>query len=417
MGIFLGKTELNDALNSIRSKKSELYSRLNAEKEVGELLEKHLPEDIYIIAHPQIGEYDPDFLVISTRFGCRVIEVQSWNPEDITEIDTDGSITLKDNRQINLSDQIKKHRDELSIFLDTNLGMTNVTIDGLIVHYRFTMEEFKEKAAKVFPPDYYRNLLFKDQIDSRIEQRLKASSKYVNRGLIESNIQTILSAIEISENIAKEKKYFHVTIIEPEKTEEEPEVEEQETEETTQTEETQETEKDLGQEPAEEETQETPPEAEPPVIFANLEEEKKKINWQYIMIALLILALLIGGIFVIKNLPLFDKGNSGSKNINITSKSNTITPSGTIYQLINGTTSSVEQEMTLTVTKYLYDSRNQIIFLILTDGTNTIDALLDKNTENALQINEGSEYTIKGVLEKSQSGDRLIIREIKLADK
>lgn len=358
MGIFLGKEELSEALSKIKTKNVTLYSRLSAEKEIGELLEKYLPEDTYVVAHPQIGGYDPDFLVISSRFGCRVIEVQSWSPEEITEIEPDGKITLKDGRRINLTEQIRKYRDELSIYLDTNLGMTNITIEGLIVHCRFTAGEFKDKVSKIFPPDYYRNILFKDQIDTRIEQRLKASSKYVNRGLIDSNIQTILSAIEISENIAQEKRYVQIT-----KLEEEPAVEEdreQDREEPEENSEGENGQKDSGPEEEQDLENDVSHDQDPQVPQQGKPGQNKTgLNWRNIAIALFLLIILICGSLAVKNLPslqsavgLGSAGNNTGKN----------KESGTIDRLVNGADSTGEQEMMLTVTKFLDDSRNQIIF-------------------------------------------------------
>ena len=86
MGIFIGREELIEAKSEIHNYNSNVIKGIEAELWVGDKLTKHLPEDTFIVTHPQIGKYCPDFIVFSPTFGIRIVEVKNWNIQNVKKI-------------------------------------------------------------------------------------------------------------------------------------------------------------------------------------------------------------------------------------------------------------------------------------------------------------------------------------------
>jgi hypothetical protein len=206
MGQYLGKNELEKAIAGIDSRNQNLIKGLSAELNVGNLLEKYLPGDTYVIAHPQIGRYDPDFLVISPRYGFRIIEVKNWDPSNISAFQSNGSINFKNQESANPMGQVKKHRDELWDYLRTSFNISNATVDCLVLHYGMTKDKFQNDFDKNWNPDFYRNTIFRDQLNEDIDKVLRNSPKVYSKGIGTYAIEQIVNSVVISENIFNVEK-------------------------------------------------------------------------------------------------------------------------------------------------------------------------------------------------------------------
>lgn len=91
-----GKKELKEQLKNTRNYGDR--SGIQGELLVVDALEKYLGEEDYIIIQPAIGSMSPDILVISPDFGFRIIEVKNWKLNNISEIKSNGSITMKNHK-------------------------------------------------------------------------------------------------------------------------------------------------------------------------------------------------------------------------------------------------------------------------------------------------------------------------------
>ncbi|MEC5423387.1 nuclease-related domain-containing protein [Virgibacillus sp. C22-A2] len=65
---------------------------------------------------PQIGKYEPDFLVISPKYGFRLIEVKNWSLNPINTAKTSGGLTIGKKVQNPLF-QARKFVDDLNGYL------------------------------------------------------------------------------------------------------------------------------------------------------------------------------------------------------------------------------------------------------------------------------------------------------------
>ena len=185
MAIYLGRESLiNKRQNLLKLTKNE-EKGLDGEIEVGNLLLKYLPEDTYLISRPIIGKYEPDFLIISPRYGFRMIEVKNWDLKPIKAASPNGSLEILEDFQ-NPLDQVRRHIEDLNAYLLSSYPEINnpyQLIGCAVVHYGFSKNDFTTK----FPPNrwnhaaaqhYYNCHIFKDQLNQNIDMLLQFATKY-----------------------------------------------------------------------------------------------------------------------------------------------------------------------------------------------------------------------------------------------
>ncbi|MFB9974590.1 NERD domain-containing protein [Allobacillus sp. GCM10007489] len=209
MGIFIGKNKLEKSLRETSDAK--LQKGLEGEISVGNLLAEHLPNNTYIIAQPDTGEYQPDFLVISPLFGLRLVEVKHYSIRYINDVKSHGQIKTNYNTLSNPLGQVKKHRDVFNNFLSSNMNSLYGVdpyrmISYCVVHYGFTQTQFNYKFNRQINEwqpqqrdEFFKYHIFKDQLNENLQTHLMNASKYNHTAssLNQSQIQEILNLVQI----------------------------------------------------------------------------------------------------------------------------------------------------------------------------------------------------------------------------
>lgn len=143
MGKFIGRDMLLDHIEQFPNRTSNEIKGLRGEIEVGDLLAKYLPDDTFIIAQPTIGKYEPDFLVISPRYGFRIIEVKNWSLNIIKGVQTNGTFTILSNTDSPLQ-QVRKHAEDLKGYLSSShpdIGDPYKLIGYATIQYGFSRRD------------------------------------------------------------------------------------------------------------------------------------------------------------------------------------------------------------------------------------------------------------------------------------
>ncbi|WP_226036137.1 nuclease-related domain-containing protein [Aquibacillus saliphilus] len=209
MGKFIGRDRLLDHIDQVSSRTNNELKGLKGEIEVGDLLANHLPGDTYIIAQPVIGKYEPDFLVISPRYGFRLIEVKNWNLNYIKSIQSNGSFSVVDKLN-NPLQQVRKHADDLKGYLLSNhkyLGDPHKLIGYVNIQYGFNridMQKFVENWDKNNADDFFTFHMFKDELNSQLDERLARASKFRTNAIPKNKIEDIIRNIRVSNEMLSE---------------------------------------------------------------------------------------------------------------------------------------------------------------------------------------------------------------------
>lgn len=151
---------------------------INGEQIVADAL-CEITEDIYIVCHPSLTNYEPDILVASSKgdFGFRIIEVKNWNIKYISKVQSNGTIYIgKNNKYINPKEQASKHVDDLRVFIQSNhktLGVPtrpNIVIDKLVIFPEISKDQFDSNFTSGWTvkskEEFYKRHLFKEDINN-----------------------------------------------------------------------------------------------------------------------------------------------------------------------------------------------------------------------------------------------------------
>jgi hypothetical protein len=186
---------------------------LEGELKVGDLLAKHLPDDTYVIAHPSIGKYDPDFLIISPRYGFRLLEVKNWSINNISNVYSNGAMKIASIDQTrNPLNQVKKHIDEFNGYLKSlkisTLGDFYKLVGFGVIHFGFKKSEIQQKISNwnsMNRESFFKHHLFADQLDNNLDYLLEKATKYpyYDRRVMLSaaTLQQIVESVTISDEI------------------------------------------------------------------------------------------------------------------------------------------------------------------------------------------------------------------------
>lgn len=208
MAKFIGRDMLHDHLDQVSSRTNNELKGLRGEIEVGDLLANHLPEDTYVIAQPVIGKYEPDFLVISPRYGFRLIEVKNWKLNYINNIQSNGAFSIAD-RMNNPLQQVRKHADDLKGYLlsNHNLGESHKLIGYVNIQYGFNrrdIQKFVKGWNRNNAEDFFTFHLFKDELNSDLDERLAKANKFRTNAIPKSRIEDIVRNIRVSNKTLSE---------------------------------------------------------------------------------------------------------------------------------------------------------------------------------------------------------------------
>lgn len=118
--------------------------------------------------------------------------------------------------------------------------------------------------------------------------------------------------------------------------------------------------------------------------------------------------LLLLTVILLKTLPIIKNGT------NIVSKSSSIQSQQiqSIEKIEKDVNVGKQYEAILTVVKFNTDQKTQTKFLVLTDGSKSIDAVIFKQVKNTASIKVNSKYKITGTLNIYKANYELIVRKI-----
>lgn len=205
MGKFIGRDRLLDILDQVSSRTNYEIKGIKGELSVGDLLAKYLPEDTFIIAQPTIGKYEPDFLIISPRYGFRLVEVKNWSIHTIKNVQTNGTFTVL-NKSSNPTQQVRKHVDDLKGYLLSNhsyIGDQHKLIGYVTIQYGFIKSDilkYTKNWDSRNAEDFFKFHLFRDELNSELDSRLANATKFIPYGLQGHLIDKIVSQIRLTNN-------------------------------------------------------------------------------------------------------------------------------------------------------------------------------------------------------------------------
>lgn len=211
MGKFVGRNILLNQINQVTQRSNNELKGLKGEIEVGDLLAKYLPDDTYVISQPMLGKYEPDFLVISPRYGFRIIEVKNWSADFIQNVHSNGTFTIRDKKRNSLH-QVRKHVEDLKGYLISNhpnLSDPHKQIGYVIIQYGFnknSMDKFSIKWDERNAKDFFTFHLFRNELNDQIDKDLSLANKFGNNRLDSKVIEEIVEIIVISIDEVPESK-------------------------------------------------------------------------------------------------------------------------------------------------------------------------------------------------------------------
>ncbi|MEQ6378246.1 NERD domain-containing protein [Bacillaceae bacterium S4-13-58] len=215
MATYFGREQLENSLNL--AKRQEDIKGIQGEIMVGNLLDQYLPDDTYLIAQPEIGNYQPDFLVISPRYGFRIIEVKNLSLNGISNIQSNGNFVTRYGSR-NYLNQVRAHVDDLKSYLLSNhpyLGDPHKMIGYCVLYVGFSKSDFERKFDvqidswdESHTNDYFKYHLFLDQLNGHIDAVLGNASKFPtnkNTPLTTTRMKEIANNVKIGETQIREE--------------------------------------------------------------------------------------------------------------------------------------------------------------------------------------------------------------------
>lgn len=446
MAQFLGRDQLESTLHSSMNLSHSDIKGLEGELKVGDLLAKHLPNDTYVIAHPSIGKYDPDFLIISPRYGFRLLEVKNWSINNISSVYSNGAMRIASIDQTrNPLNQVKKHIDEFNGYLKS-LKISNLVdpyklVGFAVIHIGFNKTDMQQKISgwnSMNRESFFKHHLFADQLNNNLDYLLEKATKYpyYDRRVMLSaaTLQQIVESVTISDEItydnsqevSKKLNKFDEKITELEKHIETIQIGNQE-----------EIKEPVSPSPApiKSETEGTGK-----VTGTRQGRDKQKKNKLKIVLpAAVIVVLGIGASWFF--LPSVksdttkptelaqttkqtkeiqenqDTQDEQPVNSNTEDQDNAIEPtvSNTTYtnvtDLITNANLGDYVELKTTVQQFTYDQGSGTKFLVLSDGQTQMDAVIFKGTDVPF-INQGETYTFKGEFNEYKGKKELIVNSV-----
>jgi hypothetical protein len=218
MAIYKGKEELIRNFHNARRPQDK--AGLEAEIKVGDLLSKSLPSDTYVIAQPEIGVLEPDFLIVSPKYGFRIVEVKNLKIKYIDRVLSNGGLLTK-YKDSNPFAQVKSHVQALKNYLLSNHTHLIVSdpyrlIGYCVVHAGFTRREFEykfnnqlmkwtEKERK----EYFNYHYFLEDLHGQVDHMMNNATKFRPHHLLgKQEFQEIVSNLKVSSSKKENEEYI-----------------------------------------------------------------------------------------------------------------------------------------------------------------------------------------------------------------
>ncbi|MFD2043341.1 nuclease-related domain-containing protein [Ornithinibacillus salinisoli] len=207
MAIFIGKSDLINSLNVCE--RLEDQKEIEAEIEVGNQLQRMLPDDTYVVAQPKIGEVQPDFLVISPTYGFRIIEVKNIRITDMENVFSNGILQTKYGNK-NPFAQVKSYAVSWKNYLLSNhrdLGLDDpFRYTGYaVIHKGFSKLEFEHKFGgqiSAWAPgdadNYYKYHFCFDEIGNDFNDILAGATRFKSYALKNFHIHEIIDHLIVA---------------------------------------------------------------------------------------------------------------------------------------------------------------------------------------------------------------------------
>lgn len=177
-------------IESLMENSPGIQKGLDGELELLKKLINYLPKNYSINVQPNIGEKNPDFLLIHPDHGFRILEVKNWSLSVIENINSNGNVTRKygDNKSNNPLIQVAEHVEQFNRYLLSNhrkLGNQYDNIGMAVIHIGFTKDEFYQKFEKTInrwdhktTKEYFKYHIFADEINHRVlDKKIKKAKK------------------------------------------------------------------------------------------------------------------------------------------------------------------------------------------------------------------------------------------------
>ena len=410
MANIIGKNKLTNKINEIsqtnfmeNSAKYELKG-LSGELAVAEALEKLLPKDTTIIIHPQIGITEPDILVVSPRYGFRIIEVKTWNIGSVNYADKSWNYECMD-KTIRLMQQLKFHAEELNKFLGNILNRdTYKQVGFMIIQYGFTEEEFIEKFCQKWSKDdineYKEFCLFSNDMNKNIDNNLKNAIKYhppltFSTEILNHCIEKITETTQVTQiiNISQSRPTIDIDEM-------------------------------LNRHSNGEWTKAT----------KNFDAAKKKINFNQnvkqtenkrkktnkIIIAIVLLVIVAGAIsiFLLSNKTTNEQNKQPQQQEQtqeieqVTENINAVAYDSASNQAYYSFTEAENKQVIITGTVENFYYNGYKLFTIIIDQQNKIKGYIPANTQNIPYLEDGAKYKFKGKIETYEGELEIVINEV-----
>jgi hydrogenase maturation factor len=379
LAYFIGREQLISSISSSRELVKNDLKGLEGELQVGDVLANWLPEDTYVITHPSIGKYDPDFLVISPKYGFRIVEVKNWNGASINEIYPNGAMRINTSNQNPLI-QVKKHIDEFNGYIRSlnipTLKDAYKMTGYVVIHCGFARKQIEEKLQGwnyTNKKDFFKHHIFLDQFGYGMDLLLENATKYPFRPeqvlLSEAEIKSIILSITIENELSSDAvEEINTKLIEYDKKIEQLEMNIKVIQ--------------IKEEIAEYKIN--------PVV----KQKKSKMIKKYGLVILsTIITISIYSFFQ----PAFFKVDGNSQNANDV----------TINDLGVGESVEIEAE----VKKFNFDKVSGVKFLLLSDGNQEFDGVIFKGV-SVPYLYEGETYKFKGKIDTYNDKTELVIEQV-----
>ena len=371
MAIYKGKEELIRSLHYARRPQDK--AGLEAEIKLGELLSKSLPSDTYVISQPEIGVLEPDFLIVSPKYGFRVVEVKNLKIQYIDSIFSNGGLQTK-YKHLNPFVQVKSHVEALKNYLLSNHSHLSVSdpyrlIGYCVVHAGFTRKEFEykfnnqlmkwtEKERK----EYFNYHYFLEDLYGQVDLLMDNATKFRPHHLLDKQeIQEIVSNLKIS-SLKKENDEYIDFIEQNEK---------------------------IAQ--VNEELIEVK-ESIQSYKINNVEPPTVKTKKKPILISLLSIVLAAFIIFFFN-----------PELINVFGGDNAVGTKSTVPEELSFNEKQIGDYVIVhaSVERFYFDTKSETKFLTITDGEQSMDAVIFKDTK-VPYIHEGDKLVFEGYIQSSR---------------
>ena len=175
-------------INNIQSSSMHEKKGIEGELQILNYLEQMMPIDSTIIAKPEIGNLEPDFIVILPKEAFFIVEVKNFSLHAIVDVLSNGTFKLKNGNITNPFSQVGAHVEQLNQFIMSNYGRdVYKSIGKLVVFPDFTQLEFNSTfcdSLSKWTDDqldtFYRYHAFSNDLTNNLLKKIREARKFPN---------------------------------------------------------------------------------------------------------------------------------------------------------------------------------------------------------------------------------------------